>query len=90
MEIAGICLPGGVLGTLGPGCIYRFCSADADCTAEAGGRCELAFYPCNGVPYGLVCSYPFDGCQTNADCPGGYCSIEAENRATCATGQPKC
>jgi hypothetical protein len=91
MEIAGICLPGGILGTYGPGCIYRACTADGDCTAEAGGRCELGFDPCSGLPYGLVCSYPSDGCRTNADCTGGYCSLATTTgRARCVPGQPKC
>lgn len=73
-------------------CIAAGCRSDAACTAEAGGACVLLELGCCTPQIGgnifrntqLACAYPGNGCQKDADCPGGFCTISG-GRASCAT-----
>jgi hypothetical protein len=73
-------------------CIDAGCRSDADCSAESGGACVLLELGCCEPRIGgntlrktqLACAYPSNGCQTDADCPGGSCTVTA-GRASCST-----
>jgi len=78
---SGICAAAGTLAPV-PICLDAACRHDSDCTAEAGGTCVLARDPCCMLPVGLVCTYPSDGCVTNADCLSGNCAADL-GRARC-------
>lgn len=84
----GICAPAGTFAPIAT-CLLAACLRDSDCVAAAGGVCVLARDPCCGVERGLVCSYPSDGCLTDADCPGGYCDSDG-GRTVCRHGVPLC
>jgi hypothetical protein len=85
-----LCTPAGF--GLGRTCIAADCRSDADCTAEAGGACVLLELGCCTPQIGgntfrktqLACTYPSNGCQKDADCPGGFCTI-SDGRARCST-----
>ena len=83
-----ICAPRGTFAPVAV-CVAGACHTDADCTAEAGGSCVVVTEPCCGIRAGLFCSYPSDGCQSNADCTSGYCAISGD-RARCMSGGPIC
>lgn len=73
-------------------CVVAACRSDADCTAEAGGACVLLELGCCTPRIGgnafrdtqLACVYPSGGCQKDADCPGGFCTITG-GRASCSS-----
>lgn len=72
-----ICTPAGAFGLAARACLAAFCKTDADCTAKPGGACILVgSNPCcsHEAPSGLGCAYP-GGCTTDADCPGGACTL---------------
>jgi len=85
-----LCTPPGF--GLARSCIAAGCRSDADCTAQAGGACVLLELGCCTPRIGgntfrstqLACAYPSDGCQKDADCPGGFCTISG-GRASCST-----
>jgi hypothetical protein len=85
-----LCTPPGF--GLARACIAASCRSDADCTAETGGACLLLELNCCTPRIGgntfrstqLACAYPSDGCQKDADCPGGFCTISG-GRARCTT-----
>jgi len=85
-----LCTPVGY--SLARSCIAAGCRSDADCTAESGGVCVLLELGCCTPQIGgntfrktqLACAYPSNGCQIDADCPGGFCTVTG-GRASCAT-----
>lgn len=83
-----VCAPAGTFAPVAV-CTYAACRRDADCSAEAGGHCVVAQNSCCDGPVGLLCSYDSDGCRSDGDCPGGYCSNDG-TRARCAAGAPIC
>jgi hypothetical protein len=69
-----VCVPAGVLAYPVKTCMPAACTADADCAAHAGGRCEPVEDTCCAGVFGLFCVYP-GGCRRNVDCPAsaGHC-----------------
>jgi hypothetical protein len=86
----GICAPVGTLGRKVRACAPASCLHDTVCNAEAGGICAPVQDACGNAPIGLFCVYPNGGCRSNADCPAGYCVVEAEGFAHCVDGSPVC
>jgi hypothetical protein len=89
-----VCAPEGLRDARG--CIPAACRTDADCGEAPGGRCTLLDLGCCAVAVGggparapaLVCAYPGDGCQADADCAGGASCVAREGRAVCSASCP--
>ncbi len=84
-----VCAPAGTFAPMAT-CVAAACLHDTDCRDEAGGRCVVARDPCCGIPVGLVCSYPSDGCRTDADCAVGYCQSVGGRTRCVDDGGPFC
>ena len=63
------------------GCVSGTCSdvVSGCCSVRVGGSARRKAE--------IACAYPSDGCQTDGDCPGGFC-IVTSGRARCASGCP--
>lgn len=77
----GACMPAGTVGNAIATCVPSACGPGCG----AGEGCALVRDPCCNGPAGFFCVDPASGCQSNSDCPGGYC----EN-GTCMAGGPIC
>lgn len=83
----GVCLPAGAFSRPVRTCLPAGCTSDADCSAEAGGRCVLYYDPCCGSP-SLQCRYP-GGCRTADDCPSRNCAVR-DGKLSCDPMPPAC
>lgn len=77
----GACMPAGTVGNAIATCVPSECGAGCG----AGQDCALVRDPCCNGPAGFFCVDPTNGCQSNDDCPGGYCEA-----GTCMAGAPLC
>jgi hypothetical protein len=84
-----LCVDPGTIGNKVRQCLPTKCGTDAECTAEAGGLCELVFGCCD-LAVGLYCVYPTGGCRRDSDCgAGNYCQVQG-NDAKCVPGSATC
>jgi len=84
-----LCADPGTIGNKVRQCLTTKCGADSECTAEAGGLCELVFGCCD-LPRGLYCVYPTGGCRHDSDCgAGNFCDVQG-NDAKCSPGAAQC
>jgi hypothetical protein len=69
---------GGACVLIGLGCVGGACSdvQSGCCVTRIGGGSRR--------PAALACVYPSDGCQSDRDCPGAFCTI-AGGRARCTS-----
>lgn len=79
----GVCVPAGVVGNQVAMCVPAMCFGTV-CGQESLSSCALVRDPCCNGPAGFICIEE-DGCQSNADCPGGYCE-----QGVCMQGAPLC
>lgn len=87
LDTDGICLPAGVFGSQVRKCVRISCALDSECTAQPGGRCVPVEEECCAAIRGLYCTYEGSACRGAADCPGGYCQVNA-GVASCVSGTP--
>ncbi|MBK8256655.1 MAG: hypothetical protein IPK82_28785 [Polyangiaceae bacterium] len=82
-----ICAPAGALGNKVRVCIKAGCHGTV-CGQESLSQCGVYKESCCGVAVGLYC---LSGCKTDADCPGGYCTLDgSSNHTKCEPGAPPC